>query len=56
MKRYSYVVNTFDDSMNPIQVSGTIEGSSEEDVIKKLAEEKVIRVGWEFLEFKEVKE
>ena len=54
MKRYSYVVNTFDDSMNPIQVGGTIGGSSEEDAINRLIEYGIIySKGYEFLELRE---
>lgn len=49
--KYFYVVNTFDCNMNPIQVSGTIEGSSEKDVINKLIECGMIySKGYEFLE------
>ena len=39
--------------MDPVQIQGFVEANSEEDAIKKLAEEKIIYVGWEFLEFKE---
>jgi len=54
MTAYKYIVNTFDNDLNPIQIVGMIHAEDEDDVIYRLKDGGIVnRWGYEFLEIEE---
>lgn len=53
MKTYCYIVNTFNQEFEPIQLNGEIIANNIEDAISRLIENEIIYPkGYEFLELK----